>query len=151
MKLAEALVIRADLQSKINELENRLLNNATVQSGEDPAEDPGVLMGTLDRTMQELERLIAAINLTNAKVTAEGVTMTELLAKRDCMKRRNGILREVLDSASIPQHRTRASEIIIKSTIPVPELQKSCDRESAELRKLELKIQELNWLSELIE
>ena len=151
MKLAEALVIRADLQTRINELENRLQNNATVQEGEHPAEDPKALIAELGRTMAELERLITAINLTNAGVKADGTTMTGLLARRDCLKRHHSILRTMLDSASIPQHRTRANEIIIKSTVSVPELQKECDRMATELRKLELRIQELNWLSELAE
>ena len=151
MKLAEALLIRADLQNKIGELEMRLINNATVQEGELPAEDPQELLHQLDRAVDELERLIALINLTNAKIEANGKTMTELLAKRDCMKRRLSVLREFLDNAGALSKRARASEIKIKSTIPVAELQKHVDRQAAELRRLELDIQSLNWLSELSE
>ena len=40
MKLAEALQERADLNRAIQQLENRLSNNALVQEGERPAEDP---------------------------------------------------------------------------------------------------------------
>lgn len=151
MKLAEALVIRSDLQNKISELETRLENNATVQDGEKPAEDPKELLTQLDRALEELEQLIRKINLTNAAVQNDGKTMTELLAKRDCLKRRLGIMRDFLDSASIPVHRTRANEIIIRSSIPVPEIQKSVDKQSAELRRLELEIQALNWSSDLME
>ena len=38
MKLAEALQERADLNRKIEQLNNRLSNNALVQAGEVPAE-----------------------------------------------------------------------------------------------------------------
>ena len=40
MKLAEALQERADLNRKIEQLNNRLSNNALVQEGEEPAENP---------------------------------------------------------------------------------------------------------------
>ena len=40
MKLAEALSLRADLQKRISQLEVRLKNNARIQEGEEPAEDP---------------------------------------------------------------------------------------------------------------
>ena len=43
MKLAEALINRADLQRRMNALEIRLNNNARVQEGEVPAEDPMLL------------------------------------------------------------------------------------------------------------
>ena len=48
MKLAEALQERADLRTKIDELRSRLTNNALVQEGEEPAEDPQELLSALD-------------------------------------------------------------------------------------------------------
>ena len=43
MKLASALAERADLQRRIAELSVRLNNNAKVQEGESPSEDPNML------------------------------------------------------------------------------------------------------------
>jgi hypothetical protein len=40
MKLAEALLRRADCQKCLEQLKARLLRNAKVQEGDDPAEDP---------------------------------------------------------------------------------------------------------------
>ena len=40
MKLAEALQERADLNRKIEQLQDRLSNNVLVQEGEQTAEDP---------------------------------------------------------------------------------------------------------------
>ena len=48
MKLATALSRRKELQTHIHELENRLMNNAQVQEGEEPAEDPRELLGELE-------------------------------------------------------------------------------------------------------
>jgi len=47
MKLAEALHLRADLQKRIAQLGDRLNNNARVQEGDEPAEDPAVLLAEL--------------------------------------------------------------------------------------------------------
>lgn len=44
MKLAEALQLRADLQKRMEQLAARLYDNATVQEGEAPAEDPVALL-----------------------------------------------------------------------------------------------------------
>ena len=86
MKLATALSTRADLQSRLNELETRLVANSKVQEGEKPDENPMELISEKDRIIAELETLISKINLTNSKTEAGGMTITELLAKRDCLK-----------------------------------------------------------------
>ena len=44
MKLANALSQRSELQERIRQLEARLLDNARVQEGEQPAEDPEELL-----------------------------------------------------------------------------------------------------------
>ena len=55
MKLAEALSIRADLQRKLSQLDNRLLNNSKVQEGETPSENPIELLAELDDCTSKLE------------------------------------------------------------------------------------------------
>ena len=40
MKLATALAERSALQTRLTELQSRLISNAKVQEGEEPAEDP---------------------------------------------------------------------------------------------------------------
>ena len=85
MKLATALSERADLQRRISELTVRLRNNAKVQEGETPAEDPGELLSELDRCLVRLEELIRRINDTNNRTVSEGKSLTELIAARDCL------------------------------------------------------------------
>jgi uncharacterized protein DUF6847 len=72
MRLGEALSRRADLQKRIAQLTGRLQASAVVQEGDAPPEDPTTLLTDLDEMSQELERLIAAINLTNAASRLEG-------------------------------------------------------------------------------
>ena len=86
MKLAEALQERADLNRKIEQLKERLMNNALVQDGEKPAEDPAELLKELNGSFQRLNELIALINLKNAATVIDGKTLTEMIAEKDVLK-----------------------------------------------------------------
>ena len=119
MKLASALSERTDIQNRISELAIRLNNNAKVQDGDKPAEDPIVLMEELDRLLKRLEELMARINLTNSRTVSDGKTITEILAKRDCLKKKIELTRNFLDSSSNKVSRMTRTEIKIISTVPV--------------------------------
>lgn len=150
MKLAEALIERADLQKRLDQLEDRLQSNALVQDGEEPAEDPVALMAEYVTVSVSLEELITRINLTNARTDVNGLTLTALIAKRDCLQKRVRAMRRFLGTASQTAMRSRGSEIIVKSTVPVRELQKSVDDLSKTLRETDTAIQAANWSTELL-
>ena len=150
MKLATALSERADLQKRISDLGVRLNNNAKVQEGEKPAEEPEVLLKELSDCLLRLEELLARINKTNNMTRAGDQTITDLIAKRDCLKTRVKIMRDFLNASSDMVNRYSKTEIKICSTVSVAELQKKVDAWSKQLRETDEKIQELNWLTELI-
>lgn len=150
MKLATALSERADLQKRISDLGVRLNNNAKVQEGEKPAEEPEVLLKELNDCLLRLEELMARINKTNNVTRAGDQTITDLIAKRDCLKTRVKIMRDFLNASSDMVNRYSKTEIKICSTVSVAELQKKVDAWSKQLRETDEKIQELNWLTELI-
>lgn len=151
MKLAEALSLRADLQKRLAQLRERLVNNAKVQEGELPSEDPIELLTELDTSIAQLEQLIRNINRTNCQTSIDGVSLTDMIAKRDTLALKNSILQEFVKRASEKFERYSSSEIRIKSTVKVNEMQKKVDRISKELRELDVRIQGLNWTTELIE
>lgn len=151
MKLATALSERADIQRRLSQLHTRLNNNAKVQEGDEPAEDPKALLKELDALLERLEWLMARINLTNSRTLADGVTVTELIARRDCLSKRLNILRGFLDTASEKVDRYSQKEIKILSTVKVSQLQKQVDAVSKELRELDERIQGLNWTTDLLE
>ena len=151
MKLATALSERADIQRRLSQLQTRLNNNAKVQEGEEPAEDPKALLKELDALLERLEWLMTRINLTNSATVSDGKTMTELLARRDCLAKRLGIMRAFLDNASAKTDRYSQKEIKVLSTVKVSELQKKLDLNSKALRELDEQIQSLNWTTELLE
>ena len=150
MKLATALSERADLQRRIAELGGRLNNNAKVQDGEKPSEDPKELLTELNKDFEHLEELIARINHTNNETRCGDVTLTDLIAKRDCLKQKIGIMRSFLDTASEKVSRYSKTEIRILSTVSVSDLQKELDGLSKELRETDETIQGLNWTTDLI-
>ena len=150
MKLAEALAERADLQKRIEQTRARLKNNAWVQEGERPAEDPTALEKELAALCDQLEKLIARINLTNAAASEEGVSITALLARRDALSVYTAGLRDFLDEASHTPVRAARGEIKILPTVSVPEYRKKADALSKELRELDMRIQQLNWTTDLI-
>ena len=150
MKLATALSERADLQRRIAELAGRLNNNAKVQDGEKPSEDPKELLEELNKDFERLEELVARINHTNNTTTSGDVTLTDLIAKRDCLKQKIGIMRSFLNAASEKVTRYSQTEIRILSTVSVSDLQKDLDGLSKELRQTDEMIQELNWTTDLI-
>ena len=149
MKLAEALIMRADLQTRLEQLRQRLAANARVQEGETPAEDPMELLKELEDAGDRLEVLIGRINLTNAHVTVEGKTLTELLARREVLSQKVSILNTLLENASSTVMRGSRSEVKILSTVDVRALRKQTDELSKTLRTLDTRIQSMNWLEEL--
>ena len=150
MKLATALSESADLQRRQTQLQTRLNNNAKAQEGEKPAEDPADLLRELEGVITRLEELITRINLTNSQTFADGVSMTALLAKRDCLSKKLAVLRDFLDNASARVDRYSQKEIRILSTVDVAKLQKQVDDLSKELRLIDEQIQGLNWTTDLL-
>lgn len=149
MKLAEALSLRKDLQARIEQLKVRLLNNIKVQEGEQPTEDPQELMAELNGCLDQLEKLIFRINATNMLTVHEGKTITQLNAERDVLKMRVDLLRNVSNSASQLNNRYSRTEIKTVATIEVKPLRKQIDKLAEALRQIDLKIQTLNFTTEL--
>ncbi len=151
MKLAQALILRSDTQKRIEQLKVRLLSNAKTQENEKPSEDPKLLLKELDKLTSELFRLICSINLTNSSAKFDGMSLTEMIAKKDALTLKANVLREFATSASQKVDLYSNSEIKILSTVDVAALQKQVDALSKEIRELEMKLQEANWSVDLVE
>ncbi len=149
MKLAEALSERSDIRSRISQLQSRLEMNARVQEGEKPAEDPETLLAELNGLCTRLEELITRINLTNAQTLSDGETLTALLARRDVLNLQIDAMRGFLREASALTSRGMRSEIKILSTVNVKQYRAETDALSKALRELDVRIQGLNWTTEL--
>jgi hypothetical protein len=149
MKLAEALAIRKDTQKRIEQLKSRILNNVRVQEGDEPSESPSELMKELDSCLNELQTLVYLINKTNMHTVSEGKTLTQLMAEKDILGMRVNALRDVFNKASESQDRYSRSEIKMVTTIDIKPLGRQIDKLSKELRELDIKIQGLNFITDL--
>ena len=151
MKLAEALAERGDCQKRLEEVRNRLASLVRVQEGEPPAEDPGELLAETDRIYGRLLELISAINRTNSLTAFDKErTISDAIAERDVLGKRRDFLSGVAGSASSRWDRYSKSEVRYVMTVPVGKLRTDADQLAKQYRELDLRIQELNWKTELI-
>ena len=152
MKLAEALILRADSQKRLLQLKQRVLRNVKVQEGDRPAENPQELIQELERVAAELQRLIQQINRTNSVTILDGhVTLSDALAERDVLKLRHGAYREIAQSAAIVVNRLTRSEVRYETAVSVPDIERQADNLARAHRQLDARIQAANWTTELIE
>lgn len=151
MKIAEALILRADIQKRISQLKTRLNNNAKVQENEEPAENPEFLLTELDDLISQLNDLIIKINKTNTLSKIDGISLVELIAKKNTLSQKTGILREFIEIASQKINLYSSTEIKVFSTVNVPAQQKQLDKLSKEIRETDTKLQQANWTIDLIE
>ena len=151
MKLAEALQERADLNRRVEQLRARLSNNVVMQEGVKPVESPDALLSEMDALLNRLEALIIAINRTNMATVVDGAPLSDALARRDVLKMRINMLRNVVDQASRLAQRSRGDEIRQLSAVDVRALQRQVDDLSRDFRLLDNRVQAANWATELIE
>jgi len=154
MKLAEALILRADAQKRIQQLRERLARSARVQEGEQPAENPQELLDELDRALGTLRDMVKRINRTNAVTSFEaGVTLTDALAERDALSLERGVLEGLIIAAAGQQARMYPYMVQEKSfrTINIADVQKRVDDLSRQYRELDSRIQAMNWAVDLLE
>ncbi len=152
MKLAEALILRADLKTRASQLRQRLKDNAKVQEGETPSQDPQELLREFEEVAAQTLTLIQQINRTNSQTPFDGGEMlADALAKRDVLKLRVATLRDLVEAASVKVERYGQAEIKSHSAIDVRATQKQTDDASKELRELDTKVQGLNWTVDLVE
>ena len=150
MKLAEALIERADLKARIEQIVSRMKENALVQEGDPPAEDVAGLGSIYESMMAELETLIVRINKTNGQTMLDDISLAEAIAKRDCLKAKISAYRAVKEYSLTRRDRYSSSEIKYVRTTDITKLQCMIDDYSKQYRELDTKIQERNWSAELL-
>lgn len=151
MKLAEALMERADAQRRYAQIEDRVKRFAKVQEGETPAENPNALLTELDAIAAQIEKLVKRINKTNnATATAAARSLVDALAERDALAMQAKTYAELAKSAAVTQDRYSKSEVRFVSAISVAATQKRADEFAKRYRELDTAIQSLNWTTELV-
>lgn len=152
MKLAEALVQRADVKKRLAELQTRLTQNARVQDGESPHESPDAILRELEDALVAYRTLIQRINRTNAATRlADGRTITDHVAERDVLLIEQRAIDALLKSATEVNWRYSRTEIKQVATVDVREIRQRIDGISKRLREVDMTIQKANWDIELLD
>jgi hypothetical protein len=150
MNLAEALLLRADLQQRLSRLRERIGKNVRKQEGDRPSEDPLSLMKEAAGVVNELERLIIRINTANMKAKLrDGRTLMQAIAARDALKLRHAMLAGAVAATAEEPDRYSMREIKWVLQIDVAKTEKQMDDLAVSIRELNARIQEANWKHEL--
>lgn len=152
MKLAEALMLRADYQRRITQLKGRLQMNARVQEGDAAAEDPQALLAEIEQVAVELERMIQRINRTNSATPLdETQTLADALAARDVMGTRQKVYADLATAAMVRHDRFSRAEVRFVAAVNVAATQAKADEYARRRRELDARIQAANWTVDLVE
>lgn len=150
MKIAEALLLRADLQKKLASLRERIGKNAVVQDGDEPHEDPAKMIEEAFSALKELESLVFRINLANARNSLpDGRSLSEAIARRDTLAAQHSLLQHAIANSQREPDRYSMAEIKWVATLKVAGLQKQSEDLAKKIRELNAAIQEANWKAEL--
>ena len=150
MKLAEALLIRADQKKKILSLRERVAQNALAQEGDAPREDIAKLIAECFAVIAAQQALVLKIDAANAAAKLpDGRPLAEVLAARDVLMQQHGILKSAVDATHKEADRYSMREIKWVPQIDVAATQKQMEDYSRKIRELNVLIQETNWRVEL--
>lgn len=146
MKLAEALLLRADLKKKLASLRERIGRNAMLQEGEVPQEKVEDLLAQATSALQEQQKLVRSINATNASAKlADGRFLADLLAQRDMLIEQHSLLTSTIAATHKEVDRYSQREIKWVPQINVASLQKQVDDLSRKIREVNVAVQAANW------
>lgn len=152
MKLAEALLMRAEYQEKLDTLLQRALSNLKVQEGESPHEDPQTLLEEATVISRELCNLVRRINRANASIRLpNGWTLSDALAERDRLRKERSFFSDVATSAAQRDYRLTHAEVRMQTTVNIKAVQKRVDDLSRQYRELDTQLQGMNWTTDLPE
>lgn len=150
MKLAQALLLRGDVQKKVASLRERIARNVLVQEGNAPNEEPNQLLLEAASTIDELEGLVTRINAANlANRLPDGRTLTEAMARRDALMQKHALLQAAIAGTQKEPDRYSVREIKWSPAIDVARLQKQSEDLARQVRELNGLIQESNWKIEI--
>jgi len=152
MKIAEALISKADQKERLYQLKERLMVNCKIQEGDEPSEDPKDLLREIESVLENYEEMTRRITKTNSKTNFSGeTTLADALSKKEIIKLEHKMLSEVLKESSVSENRYSRSEIKFISTLDIKALRKKIDNLAKEYRTLDTEIQKINWQTELLD
>ena len=151
MKLAEALAERAEIQTRLDQLQERAVAGARIQEGDTADEDPQALVQEVEALLARLQELMTRINVTNTQTAFDASrSITDAIAERDVLTRRVAFFQRLADAGAARQDRYSRSEVKYVATINVAETRAKADAAAKQRRDLDMRLQQLNWTTDLV-
>ena len=153
MKLAEALILRAANNRRIDELQRRIVGGLWVQEETPPAEDIESLVSELEKLCDDQTVLIRSINRTNSltKWSNFGLTISDLISNRDWQRTRNRIFSAIANQLRANPGRVSKSEIKFFKAFDLQKMNALVDDSARFVRELDTELQSANWQVDLID
>ncbi|AZP05565.1 DIP1984 family protein [Jeotgalibaca ciconiae] len=150
MKLAEALLLRRDFESKLSALKQEIQANSLIQEGDSLDTEIEELIQDYEKINKEFSELVVKINKRNASSYLQNgqKLIIEALEERESLRRIHSLLSNTIESTN-DYRRLGRNEIRMIRTIDTKELSKKMNDVSKKLRELDGQIQQTNWLVEL--
>lgn len=150
MKLAEALLLRRDLNDRLFQLRNEIASSVLVQEGDTLDRSITELFKEYDEINQQYSGLVVAINRKNATASLadSALLLMEALEQREQLRRKHALLTQALDETKAAPRMGR-NEIRLVRTIDTKALTEQLNTTAKQLRELDGKIQQTNWLVDL--
>lgn len=150
MKLAEALLLRRDLNNRLFQLRNEISSSVLVQEGDTLDRSITELFKEYDEINQQYSELVVAINRKNATASLadSALLLMEALEQREQLRRKHALLTQALDETKAAPRMGR-NEIRLVRTIDIKTLTEQLNTTAKQLRELDGKIQQTNWLVDL--
>lgn len=150
MKLAEALLLRRDLNNRLFQLRNEISSSVLVQEGDTLDRSITELFKEYDEINQQYSELVVAINRKNATASLadSALLLMEALEQREQLRRKHALLTQALDKTKAAP-RIGRNEIRLVRTIDTKTLTEQLNATAKQLRELDGKIQQTNWLVDL--
>lgn len=153
VKLAEALIERANIQRRMDTLKERMMANARVADGDTPAENAMALLAEYEQLAATLLDYIRRINNTNNREQLEpGMTLVDAIARRDVLRMRQQAYLNLAGAAMSGVQRMYGQvEVRYHRVVDVAALRTQADSLAREARELDTRLQATNWVVELVE
>jgi hypothetical protein len=143
-------------RSNWTRLRHGRLGGARYQEGEQPAENADELLDQRRRLIGELRDLARGINRTNSATELDpGFTLTDALALRDWYAAQYRLVTGIADAGAggrgVGWGRQQRSELQQVSAVRVADLRAEADQIAESRRKLDVRIQQAGWSTELLD
>jgi hypothetical protein len=155
VKLAEALLERAELQRQNRSIVRHIDENVRLPEDEEPTGSIDNLIKQYEANMTRLSELIRRINKTNCMTEMNGGTITDAIAKRDCLSSQIRAYEEIYSTVTSHEQNGRhcgGSDVRIKYVrhLDSKNLKDRMDHLSQEFRLLDTALQGMNWTVDLL-